>query len=752
MKLFKVILIGFLLTGLLACGGGSSQLSDTSNNIDEGETLADIAITTPAPLEAPTVKAAVVSTANLPAGSIITNNDFNVISLVGTSRSRSGARASVEVNVIESSKVQILYISNDSGEVAFPIFYAGGNIDISSENIIKALIWLNPLTFQYNHDDKLALLAQIETNQLFQQLVTAVDTILTSEDYLSLTDVTAYPTVLRSTVQLIIEAAEVLDNKATETRSLLQRANISENNWVTVLDKPGYTINYSNPEYVAYGVTLTDQDGNETLSLLKGKAGIFSTQWGWPPVYITDDSTLESDLVINDGEYTATFHKGFNTNISNWYVPYIPGLPSNVQLPGATATGTATFYNTFKGVEIIMDVGFGTTFMGQFDTILKRISQDLADAKSLVDLYDAISSGDPVTQIDAITDFMLDNWPAITKAVFDSYGHDSVAYLQAAKGMLKNIAQVLKMYTFVNSHAPFLVDMVSAPWAFEYCFEQNSGVLSTCQAAVPLIPPVAVLSVDDATTYIGSTISFYASNSYDDATMSLLYRFDFDGDNVYDTEWGTSSSATYAYLSSGNYVAKVEVKDADGLVGTAVAFVSVNDPSSALSVGLIIDSSGSMDSVFSDVKVAAISFIQRLNTLDRAAIIGFDTVVNIDQAFTSDKTLLETSITRLSAFGSTALYDGVSAGITEILEEDETRAKALVIIADGDDNASSKNLSEVITEANDGDITLYVIGLGLSLNEDRLKDMANSTRGMYFNAPDSNDLSTIYERILGITN
>jgi len=77
---------------------------------------------------------------------------------------------------------------------------------------------------------------------------------------------------------------------------------------------------------------------------------------------------------------------------------------------------------------------------------------------------------------------------------------------------------------------------------------------------------------------INQEISFDASSSYDPDGNIEGYRWDFDNDGTYDTNWLTISNATYSYSNYGTYNVKLQVKDNEGATNTSKASVDISEP------------------------------------------------------------------------------------------------------------------------------------------------------------------------------
>jgi Ca-activated chloride channel family protein len=137
-----------------------------------------------------------------------------------------------------------------------------------------------------------------------------------------------------------------------------------------------------------------------------------------------------------------------------------------------------------------------------------------------------------------------------------------------------------------------------------------------------------------------------------------------------------------------------------------------------LRLGLLIDTSGSVQERFSFEKRAAAKFLQRVlnGTSDLGFVAGFSSDANVTQDFTTEAKDLKTGIDKLSNGGGTALFDAVSFACWKLAAYPETErvAKVLVVVSDGEDNSSHRSLKQSIEEAEASGVTIYT----LSTSED----------------------------------
>jgi len=93
-------------------------------------------------------------------------------------------------------------------------------------------------------------------------------------------------------------------------------------------------------------------------------------------------------------------------------------------------------------------------------------------------------------------------------------------------------------------------------------------------------PPVASFEVTPVVGEIGDDFQFDASGSSDaqTAVANLMVKWDWTNDGTYDTDYATEKTATHSYDADGTYTVKLEVKDAEGSVGTTTRQVYVGEP------------------------------------------------------------------------------------------------------------------------------------------------------------------------------
>jgi Ca-activated chloride channel family protein len=130
-----------------------------------------------------------------------------------------------------------------------------------------------------------------------------------------------------------------------------------------------------------------------------------------------------------------------------------------------------------------------------------------------------------------------------------------------------------------------------------------------------------------------------------------------------------------------------------------------------VSLGLLIDNSGSMRTVRSKVEAAALALARASNPQDEVFVLNFNDKAHIDVPFTSDVQVLEAGIRRVDSIGGTAMRDAIDLAQIYLSEHGSRDRKVLLVITDGIDNASVVTREHVQTQAEQRDTVVFAVGL-----------------------------------------
>jgi Ca-activated chloride channel family protein len=128
------------------------------------------------------------------------------------------------------------------------------------------------------------------------------------------------------------------------------------------------------------------------------------------------------------------------------------------------------------------------------------------------------------------------------------------------------------------------------------------------------------------------------------------------------------------------------------------------------SMGLVLDRSGSMAAMIQEVYNAAFHTVRASKAEDEFFIELFNDRVELRQELTSDQGLLRRQLEGVVAYGSTALYDAILAGLDH-LRKGRHDKKALLVVTDGADNSSKHSIREVLERARAENVIIFVVGM-----------------------------------------
>ncbi len=131
-----------------------------------------------------------------------------------------------------------------------------------------------------------------------------------------------------------------------------------------------------------------------------------------------------------------------------------------------------------------------------------------------------------------------------------------------------------------------------------------------------------------------------------------------------------------------------------------------------VTLGIVIDDSGSMREKRSAVNAAALTFVKTSNPQDQVFVVNFNDVFYLDTPgdFASNIEELRSALDKIDSRGGTALYDSIMASLDHMKLGTRDK-KVLLVITDGEDNASIYSLEEVIRYMQKGNTVVYTVGL-----------------------------------------
>jgi VWFA-related protein len=187
--------------------------------------------------------------------------------------------------------------------------------------------------------------------------------------------------------------------------------------------------------------------------------------------------------------------------------------------------------------------------------------------------------------------------------------------------------------------------------------------------------------------------------------------------------------------------------------GKPQAITSFRHEDIPVALGIVIDNSGSMRDKRSAVNQAAINLVKSSNPDDQVFVVNFNDEYWLDQDFTGDIGKLQQALERIETRGGTALYDAVVASAEHLKKNAQLEKKVLLVVTDGEDNASRESLEQTIRRLQvENGPTVYTVGiLGNDSHQRRarraLQELAENTGGVSFFPKDLSQVDNITRQV-----
>lgn len=191
--------------------------------------------------------------------------------------------------------------------------------------------------------------------------------------------------------------------------------------------------------------------------------------------------------------------------------------------------------------------------------------------------------------------------------------------------------------------------------------------------------------------------------------------------------------------------------------GVPQAILSFRHEDLPVSIGLLIDSSGSMYDKRPAVNKASLDFVKLSNPQDEEFLVDFSWQPYIDTDFTNDLAKLQEGLSYVKSSGGTALYDALVASADYLAKNAKHPKQVLLVVTDGEDNASNATLEQTIRRIQDLDgPVIYCVGLLFGQDIDKrearharsvLEALSEQTGGVAYFPRSVNDVDAIAAQV-----
>jgi Ca-activated chloride channel family protein len=182
-----------------------------------------------------------------------------------------------------------------------------------------------------------------------------------------------------------------------------------------------------------------------------------------------------------------------------------------------------------------------------------------------------------------------------------------------------------------------------------------------------------------------------------------------------------------------------------------------------LRLGLVVDTSSSVKTHFRVEQQASLQFLRQVMRpgRDQAFVLGFSHDIEVTQDYSDDPERLAAGVATLVNGGGTAFFDAIQNACDKLntVREGEPAARVLIVLSDGDDNASKTTLVQAIEKAQVRDVTIYTLNTSISGRIESwqrlppppgdlaLKRLAEETGGRSFSELNKRDLKKAFSAI-----
>lgn len=560
---------GIAVAWAATAGAGTvSPQTSTTNAAGEAKTLwtlgpvagpngatASAAALTPAAFSATAqgvASSTITGVLRVPAGAAIAPTDLNVVTFAGSAGVQVGGEFSVPAPRAENYQLVMFNAKEGGNPVFLGLREPGGTVvSASDSSTALALTLLNPYLIDLPHTRRAEYLAAVARDARFDDLLDALGSAYASNPRTALA-YDQHPRIYQLASQVMRGAMASLGGVAA-----LHSMAAEGPNHPYLQDVPGDPrVRFVNPRHVYYGAAVvTNAQLREVVSVRRTET-LLEFSWGWPPVRRTDPAVTE--YALGDGDFELRLARGLDF--------------SNLQAANADPAARATILNGATGVLYIVELLVGALPKVPLLDLPRYLS---ISAPHVAQLNLALARGDAQDFLLTFLDVVAENGDEIAYWVWQDTGNQAaVTFIRSAAGMLGRITFVMEVLGFANEEGPFFWDLVLSPRELTLRVTQTAGTIGPSQRNDP---PRPSFTVAPPAGIVGTAFQFDAGATTDDhdALASLRFRWDWQSDGVWDTDWTASRTASHSYAQAGAYTVTMAARDGAGLFTTTARTVNV---------------------------------------------------------------------------------------------------------------------------------------------------------------------------------
>ena len=461
-----------------------------------------------------------------------------------------------DVAMVESEKPQFVLAVDPDTDNPLLLGYAdpirGERVDISLESTAVVLVFLNPMMIATSAEQRSEFISEIKAHPDFPRLVEDIEARFQADPQNAL-DFDLHPELYQQAVEIFLDIWQQLDAAG----KLLAQDDLSVP-WLE--DEVGDAIAFVNPTMVYYGAGISKDDQLLEVVTAEPKKKYIDLGWegscGWKlwecfrfrasPVFTSHSLTLDGDL-------ETYLTKGYQfESFFNWNTP----------------DGRASMLNTATLCLFVIDLIVALPLEVP-KTSLKLNQEGKTALKAIRTAY---RSGDSRNFVAAVLGFLKSYHKEIIDWLGGKNFKNSEKIFATLSDVAKRLALVMKVIQGVNVQLPFVVDLITAEPEVRYTFRHEDGEI---QELTKNAPPIPAVTISPAAGVVDTRFVLDASQSADAESAELLFRWDWENDGVWDTEWLVQSWAEHKFDEPGSYSIVLQVADEAGSIRSITRKVSV---------------------------------------------------------------------------------------------------------------------------------------------------------------------------------
>jgi len=462
-----------------------------------------------------------------------------------------------------------------------------GTLILTPTHIALGLIAMHPACFNVDDRQRREILAIARSNPDFPTLVALITQALQTNPT-HLADYNTFPQIFELAGAIGNAAADAWTDSAAPGAALGTQpglfAQVGRSGDPHLEDWLANGMTLVNPHLLFYGVNWGSASNQWTI--LRGKDGVWQLiPWGPAP-------DVRKNVTLANGNYTVNVYKGQGAFWS----------PDPTQRAAAQANVIKTI---LLGLDTLAPPGWNiaTGILNNNELIERIATNPSQDKDALVSMWVALnlSSGDDwfrvlkqiVEMLINSGDYNGSGMQKIAHLVYgmtDTDGRALWRYFKAANSWLDTLIKVVKIYDILNEFVPYFAQVFFYQNQYVYSIGVSNGILTE---GWKRIPPTVVLTASTATPRVNQSVSFDATATTDDSDplANLYFRWDYDGNGTWDTNWSKGVAiSNHSYSTVGRYCCIVEARDSQSLSAQASFWLNVQpQPGASISINVTPD-------------------------------------------------------------------------------------------------------------------------------------------------------------------